>query len=149
MGSLTGRPGPDPDIRHPLQRIADEAIWRGDCLEYPHRQVQGYGVLTHRGRKMMAHRVVWESLHGPTDLLVCHACDNPPCCNPDHLFVGSHADNNRDRAGKGRNSTWWADRTHCKNGHRYTEENTRWTSGGTRKCRSCEREAARRYRARQ
>lgn len=51
-----------------------------------------------------AHRIVWESIHGPLEKGQCvlHRCDNPRCVNLDHLFVGTQADNMRDMASKGR-----------------------------------------------
>jgi hypothetical protein len=52
---------------------------------------------------MLAHRAVWLVAHGELpEVEVCHSCDNPPCCNPAHLFVGTHADNMRDSRVKGR-----------------------------------------------
>lgn len=51
-----------------------------------------------------AHRVVWELHHGPipTGAVVRHSCDNPPCCNPDHLLIGTQADNVEDARKQGK-----------------------------------------------
>jgi len=55
------------------------------------------------GSQILAHRAAFAIEHGYLPEAVCHHCDNPPCCNPAHLFGGTQMDNNRDMAAKGRN----------------------------------------------
>ncbi len=76
-----------------------------DCWEWTGTgRVDGYGQVTWEHRKYGCHRVAWELAFGdiPEGMNVLHKCDNPPCCNPAHLFLGTAEDNNRDRSMKGR-----------------------------------------------
>ena len=87
----------------------------GGCLEWGRTKHNfGYGMLSYHDRMWTAHRLMWTLTHGPVpeELCVLHRCDNPPCCNPDHLFLGTHADNVRDKIEKGR----------MRHGHLYGEE---------------------------
>src|SRR3990167_8099742 len=79
-----------------------------ECLEWQRcRQAKGYGLLRfeYMGTSMQkAHRVAYHLTFGaiPERKHVLHRCDNPPCCNPYHLYVGSNADNAHDRMTRGR-----------------------------------------------
>ena len=61
---------------------------------------KGYGRFKLDGRFPLAHRIAWELVNGPIPYgkLVLHKCDNPRCCNTDHLYIGTYSDNNSDRA---------------------------------------------------
>jgi hypothetical protein len=77
-----------------------------ECWEWQAlRQYQGYGQfrLSQPRRQVQAHRFAWELTNGPIPdgIMVCHKCDNPPCCNPGHLFLGTHMDNMADMVTKG------------------------------------------------
>lgn len=73
-------------------------IWRGNVGS------NGYGRVFWKGRSFPAHRFAYETFVGPIGrgMLACHKCDVPLCINPDRIFLGSIADNNRDMAIKGR-----------------------------------------------
>ena len=85
-------------------------VWVGSTVH------GGYGQTTMGdGKPMKAHRVSYLTFVGPIadGLMVCHKCDNPPCVNPDHLFLGTAKDNQRDSIRKDRNargSRHWASR---------------------------------------
>lgn len=75
-------------------------IWNGK------RDKDGYGEISFLGRAQKAHRIAWKLSIGPIPpkIMVCHHCDNPPCCNPAHLFLGTAKDNTQDMISKNRNA---------------------------------------------
>ena len=125
-----------------------------DCIEWTGSvDRDGYGKLEkwHNGKRVQfAHRWAYIQAHGdiPEGMCVRHKCDNRPCINPDHLEVGTHADNMQDRLARGNHPL--ASATHCKNGHEFTEENTLWSTpkgrNPRRSCRTCNRVRMRKHR---
>jgi hypothetical protein len=81
-----------------------------DCWEWQGgRDGFGYGkVQDFDGKTERTHRFVWKLTYGsiPTGKHILHKCDNPSCCNPNHLYVGTHQDNMRDRTERGRSGRW-------------------------------------------
>lgn len=120
-------PTPIPKNIHPpiaerfwvkVDRRSKDRCWNWQAATNP----AGYGVF-HSDIGSLAHRYSWTLHFGPIPdgLFVCHACDNPACVNPYHLFLGTHKDNMRDMDEKDRRIT--PDRTGRFNGHSKLTEN--------------------------
>lgn len=73
-------------------------LWAGGMFQH------GYGAVTFRGRRRLAHRWFYEELRGPipAGFSLLHRCDTPACVNPAHLLVGTNAQNTADSIAKGR-----------------------------------------------
>jgi len=117
------------------ERIAIDPVtgcW--NWLGFLHKQ--GYGVVSYQGTTWRTHRLLYTLDIGPIPpgLFVCHTCDNTSCCNPDHLFLGTHTDNQRDMVAKGRHAK--GRKTHCDRGHDLAVHGR--VFAGHRKCMTCQ-----------
>ncbi len=103
--SWPSRPKNQHTAGDPMQRLMGAlAFDETDCWYFRGSHTDlGYGVMHAVGEKR-AHRVAWVLFHGPipAGMHVLHRCDVRCCVNPDHLFLGTHGDNMRDMAAKGR-----------------------------------------------
>lgn len=108
------------------------------CWEFQGvRIAKGYGKFYYQGQLRNAHRVAYELFKGqiPEGMQVDHfACDNPPCCNPDHLRLVTARENLLRSDGRAAIN---AAKTHCAYGHEFTPENTYVRANGGRTCRAC------------
>lgn len=82
-----------------VKRGADDDCWPW----LAGKNSDGYGVFTVSGIDKRAHRIAYMLANGQIDpkAKVLHSCDNPPCCNPNHLHSGTQGDNNRERKERG------------------------------------------------
>lgn len=128
-----------PDYFSSKIAVRDSGCWEWTGARTPDGYGQAYRQLQ-KGVKntKLAHRLVYMLLRGPIPpgLFACHHCDNPPCVNPDHIFLGDFTANSRDCVRKKRHMN--SKKTHCKHGHEFTPENTRiWRKTGRRFCKMC------------
>lgn len=120
-----------------------------DCIEWTaYIDSMGYGRIKINKKTTTAHRVSFMIFKGeiPENLCVCHACDNPKCVNPDHLFLGSHTENMRDMIKKGRKPS--IVKSKCKRGHEFSLENTK-IYGKAKFCKKCDAIRHKEFRKRQ
>jgi hypothetical protein len=87
-------------------RLYDNIVHSGGCWLWSGRTNNyGYGVIRVKGKNVYTHRLSWELRNGrkiPSGLMVRHSCDNRTCIHPDHLSLGTHQDNMKDMADKGK-----------------------------------------------
>lgn len=138
-------PSSSPRFHDPIRAFFHKISMGNGCWEWQaNADRRGYGHMTIKGKKVQAHRFSYELFVAPPgDLFVLHRCDNPPCVRPDHLWLGTNADNMADMRAKGRERAKPSPER-CPAGHEdwvirdSTDRNFR------RRCRTCAREQNRR-----
>lgn len=99
--------GQERDIESRFWSKVDTSAGLFGCWLWTGATARGYGTFGSGGqfgRNVLAHRFAWQRKNGPipAGMVICHSCDNPPCVNPAHLWIGTHADNVADKIAKGR-----------------------------------------------
>lgn len=127
--------------------------WGESCWEFQGvRTKKGYGRLHYGGREVFAHRLSYQLLIDdiPDGKFVLHKCDNPPCINPGHLWIGTTSDNLQDAGNKNRLAHQRIRTLYCKQGHFIAGDNVMIVKRNERiykTCKICRRETVQRCRA--
>jgi len=97
---------------------------KDDCWEWVgYKRKDGYGEITIDKKTFRSHRLIYIDTYGsiPEGMCICHSCDNPSCCNPNHLFMGTHVDNMKDCRNKCRTGGGSRPGEECGK-HKFTNE---------------------------
>ena len=123
----------------PIQPHMDSPCWIWTAGKFR----KGYGSIKVSGKSLYTHRVAWVLANGPipSGLDVLHRCDNPACVRVDHLFLGTNADNVRDRENKGRGVTFSGEAHNMAKltSAKVDEIRALYAAGGIKQCELAER----------
>lgn len=129
---------PNTDVERLLTKIIKTSdpnscwLWTG-CIS-----PQGYGQFSLNKHRWQAHIAAWHLLKGPVPDGICvlHKCNTRSCVNPDHLYLGTQADNARDLINTGYKPPG-RQKNYCKHGHEFSGDNVYLDPQGHRRCRTC------------
>lgn len=128
----------DPD--RDFYRFYGKVVVGDDCWEWQGHRLRGYGQFSYKNKIVRAHRWAYEYHVGPIPegLQIDHICENPSCVRWDHLVPATPKENIARYIASGR-----AHRSHCRRGHKFTEETTQFRSDGRRYCKKCQNDKRR------
>ncbi len=122
--------------------LSRRRITSAGCWEYTgYVSTHGYAKISYMGKTIYVHilsMLLFKAAEYKDYLNVLHKCNNRKCFNPDHLYSGTQSSNALDAVKSG--THFQASKTHCKNGHEFTKENTYIRPNGSRECRTCMRD---------
>ena len=121
-----------------MKRFWNKVDMAGDCWIWKAATIKGYGSFKFEKKRTYAHRTSYQLTKGPIPegLVINHLCENPLCVRPSHLeAVTQHANLMYSDTPMRRNKL----KTHCVNGHEFSDDNTYISPKGYRKCRQCQR----------